>query len=115
MTPAPTRAGGGRRRRSTAYPPSAQSTTTRAPAEKRTTTSTAASRMAALSSSGPGRNVESVTPGRESTSVMLAFTCGTAWMPGAMPVKPTSMSPNAVVATSSPARAGLGSREMLDW
>ena len=34
---------------------------------------------------------------------------------GARPVKPTSMSPKAVSATSWPARAGLGSRETLDW
>ena len=91
------------------------STTQAAPTAKRSITSTAAVRMAELSSAGPGRSVDSVTRGRERTSVMLALTWGTARTPGATPAKPTSMSPNAVVATSWARCAGFGSRDTLDW
>ena len=78
-------------------------------------TDTATSRIAALSSSGPGRSVARLTFGRESTSAMLALTCGTAWMPGATPWNSRRRSPNAVVATSSPVFRGFGSRVTLAW
>ena len=78
-------------------------------------TDTATSRIAALSSSGPGRRVARLTSGRESTSAMLALTCGTARMPGATPWNSRRRSPNAVVATSSPLRNGFGSSDTLAW
>ena len=78
-------------------------------------TATATSRIAALSSSGPGRSVARLTPGRDSTSAMLALTCGTALMPGARPWNSSRRSPKAVVATSSPLRSGFGSSATLAW
>ena len=76
-TPEATSARGGNERRAALQPPTRTTTTSSAPRANRPTTSMPASRIAAASSSGPGRRVEREMPGRESTSAMSARTWGT--------------------------------------
>ena len=65
----------------TASTSTAAPTTTAAPTENRSMTSSAAARIAALSSSGPGRRVERDTPGRDSTSTPRSSNPATAMKP----------------------------------